>query len=167
LRLYDDAEVRQKPEFEESWRAFFHAWNILQFHARPPTVVSTELLLEGAEDNAPESVRAPSTRLPSSRAPAQALDAYAGFADAFSDGKHIRQLADTLRAEALPLPVDAGNLTLPVELDALLAWPDAKLVLVQGATDTDVTRWAHEGWTAIDYDAPSDTILRALKAAHR
>jgi predicted ATPase with chaperone activity len=55
--LARDATARQEPEFEESWRAFLHAWNVLQFHSRPPEVVSTEWLREGLEETGVESVR--------------------------------------------------------------------------------------------------------------
>lgn len=32
LRLFDEAPARTAPGFEESWRAFLQAWNLLQFH---------------------------------------------------------------------------------------------------------------------------------------
>jgi DEAD/DEAH box helicase domain-containing protein len=169
LRLYDDMPARNEPGFEESWRAFFHAWNVLQFHPRPPEVVSTELLREGLEDSAPESIAVPSSRKrkPSSSPPAETLDAYAKFARAFSDGKHIAELAERLRSEKLPLPVEASELSVSPELEGLVAWPNEKVVLVQDATDADLVRWTRAGWTGIDYDAPLDTILEALKHTRR
>jgi DEAD/DEAH box helicase domain-containing protein len=167
LRLYDDAAARQDPEFEQSWRAFLHAWNVLQFHPRPPEVVTTELLREGLEETGVESVRAPSTRPPTGPPAEDTSDPYARLALAFSDGKHIGELAERLRMERLALPVDASELTVSPELEGLLAWPNQKLVLVQDATDADFARWKSEGWTAIDYDAHAETILRALKAATR
>ncbi len=162
LRLYDDAAARLEPVFEESWRAFLHAWNVLQFHARLPEVVSTSLLREGLEDADPASVR-PLRSEPPTAAPADALDAYARLAKEFGDGAHIGELADGLRLENLPVPQDAGSLDLPPELEGLLAWPREKLVLVQAATGADIAHWNAEGWTALDYDAPAETILSALR----
>jgi DEAD/DEAH box helicase domain-containing protein len=165
LRLYDDRADRDEPAFEESWRAFLHAWNVLQFHARPPEVVSTALLREELQDSDPASVRKPRTVPPVPGASADDRDEYSRFGMQFSDGAHIAELAESLRLARLPLPRDAGGLDLPLELEALLAWPEQKLVLVPAATEADVAHWAAAGWTAIDYDAAADTILSALQRA--
>lgn len=162
LRLFDDPAARREPEFEESWRAFLHAWNVLQFHPRPPEVVSTELLREGIEETG-ESVPAPRSRPPT--VPPESADAYTRFARAFSDGKHIAELAELLRREGLPLPVEISEVSLPPELDALLVWPDEKVALIQDATDADLARWRAAGFTGVDYDAPAETILSALEAS--
>ncbi|MEN9577764.1 MAG: hypothetical protein RJA70_773 [Pseudomonadota bacterium] len=164
LRLFDDAAARLEPAFEESWRAFLHAWNVLQFHARLPEVVSTSLLCEGLTD----ADAAPAAALrsePPTAAPSNELDVYARLAKEFGDGAHIGELAEGLRLEHLPVPLDAGSLELPLKLEGLLAWPVQKLVLVQAATDNDIALWKAEGWTAIDYDAPAETILSALRRA--
>ena len=165
LRLYDDAASRREAAFEESWRAFLHAWNVLQFHARPPEVVSTELLRQESGEAPAPSVRRPSSQPPAAGVPAAELDAYARLARDFSDAADMLALAEALRAGQLPVPVDAGTLDLPLELEALLAWPPQRLVLVQATTDTDVAKWAAAGWTAVDYDAPAETILDALRHA--
>jgi len=145
LRLYDDAASRREAAFEESWRAFLHAWNVLQFHARLPEVVSTELLRQESGEAPSPSVRRPSTMPPAAGAPADDLDAYARLARDFSDAADMLALAEALRAGQLPVPVDAGSLDLPVELEALLAWPAQRLVLVQAATATDLASWAAAG----------------------
>jgi DEAD/DEAH box helicase domain-containing protein len=163
LRLYDDLAARREPAFEESWRAFLHAWNVLQFHARPPEVVSTSLLREGLEDTDPDSVRPRTTKPPAPSVPVEVMDVYARLAKDFSDGAAIAELADALRGENLPAPLDAGSLELPTELEGLLAWPNEKLVLVQAASEADVALWKAEGWTALDYDAAAETILSALR----
>jgi DEAD/DEAH box helicase domain-containing protein len=164
LRLFDDHAARREPAFEESWRAFFHAWNVLQFYARLPEVVSTELLREELPGGAP-SVRPPRSVPPLAGAAADEGDAYAKLAKDFGDAADIAALAAGLRAEKLPVPLDAGGLDLPLELEALLAWPTERLVLVPAATRADIDRWAAAGWTAIDYDAPATTILSALRHA--
>lgn len=166
LRLYDDATSRREATFEESWRAFLHAWNVLQFHARPPEVLSTELLRQGAGEVAPSSARQPSTIPPTTPSGTPQLDAYARLAQDFGDAADMLTLAESLRSSQLPVPVDAGALELPVELEALLAWPNERLVLVPGATEKDVASWAATGWSAIDYDAPAETILNALRQAN-
>lgn len=162
LRLFDDAAARREPAFEESWRAFLHAWNVLQFHARPPEVLSSSLLRAELDEANPASVRAPRTE-PPKVAPPAAGDVYAGLARDFGDGAHIGELATALRREGLPVPLDAGGLDLPPQLEGLLAWPNEKLVLVQSATERDVAQWKGEGWTALDYDAPAEAILSALR----
>lgn len=162
LRLFDDADARREPEFEESWRAFLHAWNVLQFHAQPPEVVSTEFLREGLEETDVSSIPPPRRR-PSSRAPEAELDPYERFAREFADAAHILELAEGLRRENLPLPVDVAELAVSNELEGLLAWPEEKVVLVQDATEADLNRWRTEGWTGVDYDAPSEMILQALR----
>jgi len=163
LRLFDDSAARREPGFEESWRAFLHAWNVLQFHARLPEVVSTSLLREGLEDTDPASVRRPKTEPPVPHVPVEDMDIYARLAKDFGDGAGIAELANALRLENLPAPLDAGGLDLPTELEGLLAWPNEKLVLVQAATEADIAHWKAEGWTAVDYDAPAETILSALR----
>lgn len=170
LRLYDDAEARRAPEFEESWRAFLHAWNILQFHSQPPEVVSTELLREGLDDAAPDSVRAVSggaARAPSTAPPTAASDDYERFAYAYRDARHVTELTEGLRRRSFPLPVDLAELELPLELEGLLAWSEQRIVLIQEPTQADLERWKAEGWVAIDYDAPAETILAALQSALR
>lgn len=167
LRLYDDAATRREPEFEQSWRAFLHAWNILQFHERPPEVVSTELLREGLEEPSLESVRLPSSLPPSSVVAENPSDPYERLARAFGDGKHIGELAEHLRIENLPVPIDSSELAVSHELESLLAWPGERVVLVQEPTESDLARWKREGWTAVDYDAPAEIILRALREAAR
>lgn len=165
LRLYDDAASRRDATFEESWRAFLHAWNVLQFHARPPEVVSTDLLRQEAGEAATPFVPRPSTVPPAASAPDE-VDAYARLARDFSDAADMLALAESLRSGQLPVPVDAGTLDLPLELEALLAWPAQRIVLVPRATETDIASWATAGWTAVDYDAPAETILTALRQAN-
>jgi DEAD/DEAH box helicase domain-containing protein len=166
LRLYDDAAARKAPAFEESWRAFLHAWNILQFYPEPPEVVSSEFLSEGVEAPPPESVPVP-RRPPSGRAPVSPADLYARFALEFQDGKHLRELAELLRKEGLPVPIDASELSVSRELEALLAWPEQRCVLIQEPTERDLALWKLEGYRALDYDASAVTILAALKETAR
>jgi hypothetical protein len=163
LRLYDDHAARREPEFEESWRAFLHAWNVLQFHGDNLEVVSSELLQQWLEPGSEVASVPPKTRPPSARAPKDASDPYERFELEFSDGKHIAELAQRLRLEQLPLPVEASELSVSVELEGLLAWPNQRVVLIQDATAADVARWKAAGWLGIDYDAPAETILQALR----
>jgi hypothetical protein len=165
LRLFDDAAARREPAFEESWRAFLHAWNVLQFHARPPEVVSTELLREGLEAPVAAPAVAPRPRTSSRPAMVAVGDRYARFAQEFADGRDLANLAGLLRAGGLPVPVEPNELSLPRELDALLGWPKERIVLVQEPTEADFGRWKSEGWLALDYDADADAIFAALKSA--
>lgn len=164
LRLYDDAEARKQPAFEDSWRAFFHAWNVLQFHRGGLEAVTTELLTHTTDDAVAE---APPPRAPSAPPPGDVLDDYGRFAAEYRDGKHLPQLAELLRDAALPLPVDAAQLEVPVELEGLLAWPEQRLVLVQEPTASDIARWKDAGFVALDYDCDAETIRDAVKAAIR
>ena len=166
LRLYDDLASRQEPAFEESWRAFLHAWNVLQFHVRPPEVLSTELLRQDMTESESTLLEAAPPSTPTSRAPTDTTDVYARLAADFSDAAAMAELANGLRLEQLPLPVDAGRLELPFDLEALLAWPEQKIVLAPSATEADIAHWAAQGWTALDYDAPAETILSALRRAN-
>jgi DEAD/DEAH box helicase domain-containing protein len=163
LRLYDDPESRAAAGFEESWRAFLHAFNVLQFYPRCPEVVSTEFLKEDHEAATAESGAPPRhPSQPPSLAPSACADAYARFGCAFADGAHLPELAELLRQKNLPLPVEVTQLDLPPELDGLLIWPAQKLVLVQAPSAGDRERWGAAGFTVADFDAPAEAILAAL-----
>lgn len=200
LRLFDDAAARARDDFEDSWRAFLHAWNLLQFHPRGLEVVSTEYLQELGEHEAAShetsspapgsplqpgsaaalevgtrgsSAHPPSTRTSSTRPqgrpraaatePPDAGDAYDAFAAEYRDEPHLAELAGLLRDAGLPLPTDAGECDLPIDLEALLLWPDAKVVLVPEPTDADRRAWQERGFVALAYDAPATETLRALQ----
>lgn len=177
LRLFDDAASRGAEDFEESWRAFLHAWNLLQFHPRGLTAISTEFLEQtGDTSHAVSSEGGPERRAPASNEPSASArprplsttppaprDAYEGFAQNYRDGAHLPELAGLLREANLPVPADAGECDLPVHLEALLLWPDFKVVLVQEPTDADLKAWREHGFRALDYDAPAHEILAALQ----
>src|SRR5690606_28314210 len=58
LRLFDDHEARKRLDFEESWRAFLHAWNLLQFHPNGVDACSGESLVRLGEEDSAELVNA-------------------------------------------------------------------------------------------------------------
>lgn len=175
LRLFDDLEARQRSDFEDHWRAFLHAWNLLQFHPTRVEVVSTEFLRELHGDEilsrapvGPEAVTETSVAPRRSSAGGGApSDEYAQFAKDYGDGKNMPDLAGLLREGGHPLPEDALLLEVDaqVPLEAQLVWPVAKLVLVVNLSDTDRTAWATAGYQALDYDAPALEILNTLVAS--
>jgi DEAD/DEAH box helicase domain-containing protein len=178
LRLFDTPDDRRCASFEDSWRAVLHAWNILQFNPRPPTVLSGELLAQDGHElvqpTLPPTAPAPGARAPSDvdaepRAANDATQAQEGDGARASFLRHFgeyRGLADALLADGLPLPLDFGDLeeALPPALDAQLCWPAEKIALCSELSERDVEAWSAHGWLALDADADPSAILAAVKA---
>lgn len=181
LRLLDTPADRRSASFEDSWRAFLHAWNILQFNAEPPVVLSNELLLRtggelvqatlpptGGAAPHPSSAAAANDdavrggATPRSRAPGEQGSAHARFVQTFPE---YRALADALLAEQQPLPLDFGELEdpLPPALDALLCWPAQKVALCPQLIERDRDAWSAHGWLALDADAEPAAIVARLR----
>lgn len=155
LRLFDTPGDRQSESFEESWRAFLQAWNLLQFNPALPEVLSGERLAAAGEELAGPS-------LPP--APPMAQDA--SLTAFLEDFPEYRELATRLSADGLPLPRDFADVgdELPVELDALVYWPEARLALCPRASGADVAAWAARGWLALDAKTSVETVLGAIRA---
>lgn len=153
LRLFDTPEDRRSESFEESWRAFLQAWNLLQFSPMAPEVLSGQQLAASGEELAQATV--PPSAVPPSN------DALPAF---LRDFPEHRGLATLLDEQELPLPDDFGEVgdDLPAELDALLCWPAAKLALCPQASEADVSAWRAQGWLALDVATPASEIVTVL-----
>src|SRR5690606_32988695 len=153
LRLYDDHASRRDEAFEEDWRAFLHAWNLLQFHPRGVEAVSGESLVQAGAidvDDVPRAI----PRRPTTEPPAPPKDEYEALARDYSTDPNIVALATLLRERNLPVPEEPSEDILPLDLDALLVWPDHRVVLVQEPTEHDLNAWKARGFVPVDYSAP-------------
>jgi len=165
LRLFDDQPARQHPDFEASWRAFLHAWNLLQFHHEQLAVVSSERLAHG-------DVVHPAT-LPSERPPPMPQPSQGGRDDAaraiVQEVQDAGPLVDAMVARDLPLPSVELILERPdggVDVEAVLAWAEPRIALCFQLTDRDRNRWRELGWEAFDFDETAPKrIAEALSAA--
>lgn len=164
LRLFDDHKSRQHDDFEDDWRAFLHAWNLLQFHPLGVAAVSGESLIHAGVLDADDVPRAAPARRVTSEPPSAPKDAYERFSRDYAAEPNIVALAALLRERALPIPGDPVDLGLPDDLDALLAWPNEKVVLVPEPTDNDLAAWKSRGWRALDCETPATEILQVLVA---
>ena len=165
LRLFDDQPARQHPDFEASWRAFLHAWNLLQFHHEHVAVVSSERLAQG-------DVIHPST-MPSERPPPMPQTLPAGGDEAamaiVGEVPEAGPIVDAIVARGLPLPTveliiekEAGG----VDVEAVLAWAEQHLAVCYRLTDRDRRRWQELGYEAFDVDETApERIAEALSVA--
>lgn len=146
LRLFDEAEGRRAPEFEEAWRTFLAGWNLLQFHEGTEVLSSEWLDSEGEFPVAEPLVAEPQPAAYASDALSELLD----LADPAVHGL-LRSVAEA----SLPLPEvgfevsSAGRVVGELEL----AWPD-RLVAV-GAQEVP-------GWQVLPLSVTPDDLLLHL-----
>jgi DEAD/DEAH box helicase domain-containing protein len=154
LRLFDGQDARREEGYEASWRAFLHAWNVLQHLGDRLEVVSDGWLelYEGAE---------PPSRAPAVSPVAAALRASdrpraTETAELLADIPEARALIDAVLSTGHPLP--SGDHQLldtrgAITAEALLHWPEEKLAIVEQLTPEDVSVWEAAGYVAFDADA--------------
>ena len=169
LRLFDEHAARQHPDFEASWRAFLHAWNLLQFHHAQVAVLSSERLALGG-DLAPtvHPAMLPSERPPPME-PESPTDADEQARAIVHEVPDAEALIDAVVARRLPHPTvglifDRG----PVEVDveAVLAWTEEMIAVCYDLHDRDRARWQAHDYQAFDLDQDDpETITNALSAA--
>src|SRR5690606_368602 len=155
LRVFDEPAARRDGEFEASWRAFLHAWNLLQFHPGTVEVTSSEHLQEvglAAGDSSappPPSARAPAATSASPKAASEHPES--PYTRLITDFPEAEALAARLETEGLPVPIEfEGFGDIAIELGALLAWPEQRIALCWEPSERDRTRWRDRGWTAFD-----------------
>ena len=168
LRLFDEPVARQHPDFEDSWRAFLQAWNLLQFHAGGLEVISSEWLAEEAAAPSPEAVlRAEPVPVVAPEPEPAAMDelpaAYLTLADEFPEARAVLL---GLHEAGLPPPQEFEGLGAPaIEVESLLAWPEDKIAIAIEIGDDDRRVWSANGWRAYLVD-DVDAIVAAVRQAH-
>ena len=159
VRLFDEKEARKNEEFEDSWRAFFQAWNLLQFHRLGTEVVSSEwLVAEGVvEERAPEALSPTQRRRSTRETPVVTDEPVPTLPVSF-----LTLLDDFPEAETLLRVLHTRNLSPPAELEgigdgaieveAILGWPDQKIAVCLEIGDDDRRVWDRHGWNAFMVD---------------
>lgn len=170
LRLFDEKPGRGDPEFEASWRAFFQAWNLLQFHPDGFRALSSEELVLEAEP-APAEAAAPEPAPPRRRTreiprlDEEPIDLPAGYRSIADEFEEAKDLMVALHAAGLPPPEEFEGLGgARVEVEAILAWPDLRVGVALEIGDDDARVWARHGWRAFVVD-DVDAIVAAVRAA--
>jgi DEAD/DEAH box helicase domain-containing protein len=166
LRLFDDGSERAAEDFEMSWRAFFHAYNVLQFLGDQLEVVSTDWLRHtGQRESAPDAQAAVNPKLPSLLPLAPTL---------LTEFPEAATLVSVLSTHGLSLPALGLILSDPagaVLAEAALHWGDSRIVLAYKLSERDEQIWADAGYRAFDFDlslqdhAPLVAALSAARAA--
>ncbi|PRP90631.1 putative ATP-dependent helicase Lhr [Enhygromyxa salina] len=149
LRLFDTPAQRRAEGFGADWRAFLHAWNLLQF--RDLHVTSTERLIaaEGAPEEhavaaAPEAVSASVTD--------EIAGLRAELATLASEFSECLGLFRQLSERELPAPEEPVDEFLlgGREDDVDLIWPELRVALLSDASDEDRRRFRTHGWELFD-----------------
>lgn len=158
LRLFDEHMGRTDEDFESSWRSFFNAWNLLQFHG-DTKVVSSELLEE-------EFVAVAAEDSPSYAAPEEADPVITELLDyATEEG---RVVIKAVRVRGLQLPVDdfelqtAGSGCGP---EAELAWPNEKIAILAERQLEDRATFQNAGWQVLQHPVDLEALFKLLNDA--
>ncbi|MBM3271609.1 MAG: DUF1998 domain-containing protein, partial [Candidatus Sericytochromatia bacterium] len=144
VRLFDDATARKAPNFEESWRAAWNAWNLLQFHQRAE-ILSTEYLTL-AEGEAETSVPGGGSTAGGQEGNLAALLGLVA--------SECRPFLAELAQLGLPLPEPGFEIAGPkgrVVLEAEMAWPDRRLAISLNSEPDAVEAAREAGWTVREW----------------
>ena len=163
LRLFDEQDAREAPDFELNWRIFLHAWNLLQFH-EGVEAISSEMIAHSTvysiEQNGGDKV-------------AETPD----FEYGETNDEQLAQLLDLATGTSTPLILavaDAG-LALPTDDFELttagagcgpepeLAWPDIKVAVLSGRQAEDTAAFEAAGWTVLVQPVAIDSLIGALQ----
>lgn len=168
LRIFDEYPARHDAEFEASWRAFFHAWNLLQFHPSTDVVSSEWLAAEGAAIEPPDAGPVtPAKRRTQEVAIVQddGPPLSADYLALRSEFEELRMLVPLLAAAGLPAPEEFPGVGSPtIEVESIVAWPEYRIAVALELGDDDLRAWSAHGWTAFTPEQ-SDAIVAAVAAA--
>jgi len=152
LRLLDDHERRKSPQFQESWRAFLQAMNLLQFQFadRGFYFVSTEDLAIRSQQEAdiyplPRPHEGYSI---AAERPAESVVEPNPYEELGMDQEEQR-IAEAVVAAGGPMPdvgFELGSRTGRCGAEAELAWPDSLVAVLFAGDPTDAAAFEREGW---------------------
>ncbi len=161
LRLFDEHVARATSDFEASWRAFLHAWNLFQFHD-DIEMLSSEML--------------PATRpvSPETALPIAAERKPPPYPEPDESLREILELA-TQQSHAVILAVQKAGLPLP-QLDfqlsprtdrcspeADLAWPDAQVAILADRQLQDRSDFEVAEWKVYEYPVEPSNVTATIK----
>lgn len=154
LRLFDESAGRSAADFEQSWRAFLQAWNLLQFHPGC-RVLTTEGILADQDQATDAPIATPDPAL------AAEPPAAVGDLDLILD-PGARNIALRLVARGVAAPIAGFELMQgdAVQGMAEMAWPHRRVAVLLGTQEQDRSAFEAAGWTiaTLDFDA----LLEAL-----
>lgn len=163
LRLFDESAARRDGRFEDSWRSFLQAWNLLQFHDGL-SVVSSELV--SAAEYAPKAE------------PELAVTAAEPATGPATEDRALTEQLEFASEAAAPLirAVFEAGLTLPengyelasasgrVVAEADLAWPEYRIAVLTEAQAEDREVFEERGWRVFMHPIEAVAILEAVRA---
>ncbi|HYD49558.1 MAG TPA: hypothetical protein VEB21_14475 [Terriglobales bacterium] len=155
LRLMDEAARRADAAFEESWRTFLHAWNVMQFHPQVE-VVSSEML------DATAPAAAPAWQVSAEAAEGQLQDSGLGEVYLTAEAK---ELITGLGPLDVPAPVVAYELDAQdgrCGAEADLAWPEARVAVLAARQVEDAEIFLRAGWKVLQHPTTAEAVLEAL-----
>lgn len=171
LRLFDEPAARKDPEFEACWRAFFQAWNLLQFHRLGTEVVSSEWIAKERGSSTPVAqAESPIQRRRSTREMQMMADAAddrlpGAFRALIDDFPEAKDLLLRLHDRGIPPPDELEGIgDREIEVEAILGWLDDRIAVCLEIGDDDRRVWKRHGWQAYQLDE-IDTIADAVAAA--
>ena len=177
LRIFDEHPMRQRVDFERSWRAALGAWNLLQFHgAESVRVLSSEL--HAFDPQAPLLQLALAAAEPTSAggpAPTEALVQPEQENTGGDLGELLRlaseachPLIQAVRSAGLPLPEPLEEILgadgRPVA-HAELRWPQQRVAVLLCEDAADLPACRRAGWTAFEVDADPSDVISAIRPA--
>ncbi len=161
LRLFDEESARSSQDFEQDWRTFLQAWNLLQFHGRV-MVLSSETIATGYTPRPVEPALVEEGSTPEGDY-GRALQGILDLATAAS-----RPLIEAIAAENLPLP----TLDFELETDGLgigpepeLSWPQLRIAVLADRQLEDVAAFEQAGWRVFTHPVVSEELLTAVRSA--
>ena len=152
LRLRDSHSSRQAPQFEQAWRTFWHALNVLQFGSMP-AICSCEYIAANRDSGSLEGAGSPVSRLDSLVADpkeAESAEAFATTADLEDFLPEERPVVVEAIRTGVPAPKAGWELTNSSGrciAEAALAWPEQKHAVLVDSTSSERQAFEENGWT--------------------
>lgn len=157
LRLFDDPGARASTDFEPSWRAFLHTWNLLQFH-QGCTVVTSELIQTATSEMSMPALPRSGKRQPA--VAAESMDPISNLTGLVTP--EVLALAQALLVRGAREPVPGFELLVGETVAGMaeLAWPEQKVAVFLPSQELDRVAFEQEGWRTC---APDEmAIAKAL-----
>jgi len=160
LRLFDHQEAREDAKFEENWRRFLQAWNLLQFcdgfEATSSEAITVAPYVERAE---PLAAEAPSDFGPAGEANLEKILEYATEAS--------RPLIVSVAKANLPFPELDFELPAPSPgcgPEPELAWPDCTVAVLAERQADDAAAFKAAGWAVLMQPVTEEQLLNLLRS---
>ena len=177
-RLFDEHDGRQAPGFENDWRRFLQAWNLLQFH-EGAEFVSSELIQEGYSPGVAADEKAAEGPSGESSTPSATESTTAGTPPLDpSKLNEILEFSSEAAQKLIRAVSEAGGPLPQIDFELVdddeagvarvgpepeLAWPELKIAVLSDRQLADRAAFEEAGWIIFAHPVEASALIRALE----